>query len=124
MSKMIELETRKSQRDKGFGYEHCVVIRKSMPFVESTRGEYTHRVRTGILHKHPKSKESHMSFTCWCGVSVLISSNKRGRLVEKPSEGRPICATCEGKATGAGLLGAREINGHSVMYRPMDGKKQ
>lgn len=34
-----------------------------------------------------------------------------------PGEGRPICATCEGRVIGAGLAGSREIAGRPVMFR-------
>ncbi len=76
-----------------------------------------------MLHKHPKSKESHISIQFWCNSSVLIGKRKLGRFVEEPTNGRPICAICEGKVIGAGLLGERKINGRDVMYYPVMDKQ-
>jgi hypothetical protein len=75
-------------------------IAKSLPFVESRMGRYTHRVRCANL-----------------GMSFCISERK-GRFVEEPSPGYVVCATCEGRAIGAGQLGAREIAGREVMFAP------
>ena len=92
-------------------------IAQSPPFVVSRIGRYVHRVRSAQLLVN---SESYLAIRCWCGYSILSSERKngsRGRFLESPDD-RPICATCEGRAIGAGLLGAREIAGRAVMFSP------
>lgn len=91
--------------------------RESLPFAESARGLYSHRVRYVALHQL-RGFEPHLAAGCWCGATVLISKRKPGRLVEAPSDGFLVCATCEGRAIGSGQLGSRLIAGREVMFRP------
>lgn len=114
---MITLEPSRHIKRKGWGHENCKAIKKSVPFVEAKCGEYTHRVRHVTLITF--MNKSHFSVKCWCGMSLNFggSGKGKGQFVKNPSEGRPMCATCEGRAIGAGLLGAREISGRPVMYR-------
>lgn len=90
--------------------------KESLPFVESHMGRYTHRVR--YVELHTCQKESHLAAGCWCGMTVLISKRKPGRIISAPSDGFIVCATCEGRAIGSGQLGARVIAGREVMFRP------
>lgn len=114
MGAMIDLEIerylltdRSDRRNRG--------VKRALPFAIGLRGEYVHRVRYCTYHDiHARP---HLSVSCWCGMSLIINS-KRGRLLAEPSENRPMCATCEGRAIGAGLLGSREIAGKFVMFRP------
>lgn len=115
MKKMISLEKSPSMKNAFFA-RNVTVVRKCLPFGESSRGEYTHRPRYVMLHAH--ENESFLAINCWCGYTIFISKKHKGVLLEAPTAGRPMCATCEGKATGAGLLGSREINGRSVMFQP------
>lgn len=93
-------------------------VRRSVPFVESFYGTYTHRVRSITMHE--LLNKSHMSVGCWCGMTINLSQHRRNRLLLEPSQGRPICATCEGRAIGSGQLGAREILGRPVMFSPRE----
>lgn len=114
MSAMVNIEPCKYFREKR-DRRLSVPCRKSLPFAESTQGQYSHRVRHVTLHVC--LGKTHLAANLWCGMSIIISK-KKGRLLAEPSENRPMCATCEGRAIGAGLLGAREIAGRFVMFRP------
>lgn len=98
--------------------DQVIRAREALPFAESARGRYTHRVRYVELHMLGGRFESHFAAGCWCGQTVLISKRKPGRLVEAPTDGYVVCATCEGRAIGSGQLGARVIAGREVMYQP------
>lgn len=114
---MITLEPSPYMKQKKFGFENCKAIKKSVPFIEAKCGEYTHRVRHVTLITF--QNKSHFSVKCWCGMSMNFGGSGKGQgmFVNQPSVGRPMCATCEGRAIGAGLLGIREIEGRKVMYR-------
>lgn len=93
-----------------------VRIKQSLPYAESDAGHYTHRVRSAAIYT--MLGKQHMGIRCWCGMSLLISERKKGKLVAEPSIGRPICATCEGRAIGAGTDADHKINGRIVRYAP------
>lgn len=97
-----------------------VYAKKSLPFVESGGGRYTHRVRSlSLVTMHAPAHAPHSAVACWCGMTVLLSTkhcHARSRLVSEPS--RVLCATCEGRAIGAGQVGAQEIAGRPVMFIP------
>lgn len=109
---MVEIEPARKALARGL----CVATAsRALPFVESGAGEYTHRTRQ--LTVHSILGKTHMAVRAWCGMTLLISPpKKKGRLVAEPGVGRPICATCEGRAIGAGQLGARQIAGRRVMF--------
>jgi hypothetical protein len=113
VNKMVELEPARKALARGL----CVAtVSRAAPFVESAAGEYTHRTRQVTLHSI--LGRTHMGVRAWCGMTLLVAPpKKKGRLVFAPGPGRPICATCEGRAIGAGLLGSREIAGRPVLYR-------
>jgi hypothetical protein len=92
-------------------------IKKSLPFLESYRGLYAHRVRFVNLHTNPKG--SHFSIKVWCGATFCNGGKGKGEtyFVEEPSKNKPICATCEGRFIGSGNAGERIINGRPVMHR-------
>lgn len=97
-----------------------VYAAKSLPFVESGAGRYTHRVRSlSLVTMHSPRHQPHSAAACWCGMTVLLSPkhcHARSRLVAEPT--RVLCATCEGRAIGAGQLGTPEIAGRPVMFSP------
>ena len=97
-----------------------VAVKKSLPFIESFRGCYAHRVKHVSVYTNTKGK-SHFIIKTWCGAS-FCNGSKDGKgqtyFSENPTQNRPICATCEGKFIGSGQSGERIINGRSVMYRP------
>lgn len=92
-------------------------VSRSKPFAEAGAGRYTHRVHSASLHTC--AGQSHLALKLWCGMLIHLGGrrNRDSRLVDEPS-GRPICATCEGRAIGAGQLGSREIAGRAVMFSP------
>jgi hypothetical protein len=59
----------------------------------------------------------HTSIGFWCGSSGFFGEG-HGKLYDEIPKGEVLCATCEGKAIGAGEDGARVINGRDVMYSP------
>ena len=94
-------------------------IKRALPYVESARGSYTHRVRNAALH-HLEGWPPHVSVSCWCGMSLNIGGRRTvgSKFVAVPSLGRPVCATCEGRAIGAGLEDSHKINGRMVRFQP------
>ena len=63
---------------------------------------------------------SHTSFSAWCGQTGFHSKGRHGslRLTDNPPDDLPLCATCEGRAIGAGQLGATVIAGRQVIFTP------
>ena len=94
-------------------------IKRAFPYAESGTGQYTHRVRSAALHQLD-GYPPHVSISCWCGMSLLISGkrHRKTKFVPFPSIGRPLCATCEGRAIGAGLDSSHKINGRIAKYQP------
>jgi len=111
---LIKLEICKSHdndgRVKNVGY--------ALPYYLSRKGKYFHRVRSAQNHWR-EGNLSHTSVHFWCGNSGFLG--EKGRLFSKVSDDGVLCATCEGKAIGAGLDGERKINGKDVMYTPLKG---
>lgn len=120
----IALEAQQIDRKSG-GITLVANVKSSLPFIKSTRGEYTHRVRSAVSYTYTtsgisyKAGELHIAVKCWCNMTLLVSKRKYGRFIPEPIDGSPICATCEGRAIGAGLLGTPEIAGRPVKYSPM-----
>lgn len=99
-------------------WKDALYAKRSLPFVESLRGNYAHRVRSVAYYTlHSPRHPPHAAVKCWCGQTILIGGKRESaQLVADVS--LPICATCEGRAIGAGQVGAREIAGRPVMYSP------
>lgn len=116
MNGLIDLEVRAERgwRSPAITYAH---VKKALPYAESSGGEYTHRVRSARLITF-KGFGAHMAISCWCGMSLLISKRHKSQFVAEPSFGRPMCATCEGRAIGAGVDGSHKINGRMVKFQP------
>ena len=93
------------------------VIKKSLPFLESFRGCYAHRVKHVTMQTF--NGESHFIIKTWCGASFCNGGSGKGQTYfsEKPTLNRPICATCEARFIGSGMIDDRLINGRKVMYR-------
>lgn len=89
-------------------------ITQCLPFYLSRMGRYVHRIRSGTVYRWD-GKFSHAGFFMWCGQN---GSSTRGSLMATLPEDAIMCATCEGRAVGAGLLGVREINGVPVEFSP------
>lgn len=102
---------------RGYG-DHQQKVRSiaaSYPFVYSRAGKYVHRVRAAAI-LNVSTNKPHAVYRLWCGMHLQAS---RSRLSADTAD-RPICATCEGRAIGAGQLGHRTINGRAVMYSPLE----
>ncbi|MFG3276196.1 hypothetical protein [Streptomyces luteogriseus] len=57
-----------------------------------------HRPRSGVRYPGDRTV-----FSAWCGYGIGGSRRAGGYLAtEEPPEGEPVCATCEGRAAGAG----------------------
>lgn len=107
--------------DNPFFAKNTKSVQFSLPYFKTRQGEYFHRVRHA--NNHWRGGElSHTSVGFWCGNGGFIG--EKGRLYAKIPEGGVLCATCEGKAIGAGLDGERKINGKKVMYSPKTIRKQ
>lgn len=93
------------------------VVSRSLPFFRAAPGRYVHRVRMGTVHKLG-NRQPHTAFKMWCGWTGFISTRKDGELLADVPAGAVCCAICEGKAVGAGLLGAPIIAGRPVRFSP------
>lgn len=119
---------RERVRDSSTGLR-TVQCLKALPFFRSSSGKYIHRVR-GVLmfYQRDTGHLSHSAVHYWCGGSgfprnrsLLFSGRleyENASFFDSPPEGSFVCATCEGRAIGAGMAGAREIAGKPVMFQP------
>lgn len=92
-------------------------ITHMLPYYISGRGKYYHRVRSAANHACGDKGYTHTSISFWCGNTGFIGNGK-GKLYKQIPEGGILCATCEGRAIGAGMDGAPVINGKEVCYSP------
>lgn len=117
---MIELKPCKHTMRKKWQPEgmKLVAIKRSLPFLESTRGRYAHRIKHVTMQTF--NGKSHFIVKTWCGSSFCTGGDGKGQtsFEEVPTDGRPVCATCEGRYIGAGMTGERKINGTDVYYNP------
>ncbi len=80
-------------------------------------GNYVHRIRSAVHHIW-REGYSHTNFDLWCGMTGFSSNKHHSRLFEDPPPEYPICATCEGRAIGAGQTESRMICGRLVKFSP------
>lgn len=113
----IDLQRPRKLRGERGGSIPLGIIKKALPFFRSRPGCYVHRVRCGRVYKLG-ARMPHTAFQMWCGTTGFISERKDGELLADVPAGAVCCATCEGRAVGAGLLGAPIIAGHPVKYSP------
>ena len=118
MSK-IEIKRRVDPRP----YESVPSILRMLPFFKSSgNSKYYHRVRR-IGNHESFGRYSHTHIRYLCGGTGFISNGK-GRLFTTVPEGGVLCATCEGRAVGAGLVDNGHINGRKVAYSPRKTKDE
>lgn len=110
----VALETSKRCHYDGPASHATDSIRYALPFYISNMGEYIHRIRSAEAHWR-NGGLSHVSIKFWCGNGGFMH---KGRMHSEIPEDGVCCAACEGRAIGAGLDGARIINGRAVMYSP------
>ena len=99
-----------------------VPVAFAYPYFRSGFGTYVHRVRTAITHVNKDKREnSHVSLTAWCGCVGFLHPTPKTKSATQWSElpdHALACATCEGRAIGAGLNSSRVINGIEVIFTP------
>lgn len=126
MSIMVELQL-KAQRGWKNPRSAEMSLTKSLPFYRSRQGHYVHRVRSGTVYFYDNVAQ-HTSFRLWCGqigsVGVTLKYPRhrpsKGDLFSDVPKHAVLCATCEGRAVGAGQLGSRMICGRIVRFSPRD----
>lgn len=93
----------------------------ALPFFRSRFGSVIHRVRSG-QHHYLSGQYTHSSVKYWCGNNGFFGSKNerqtKGEFFADAPDNSIFCATCEGRAIGAGMDGTREINGRRVLFRP------
>ena len=100
--------------------DKTLMLSHALPFFQPGDGRLFHRVKSGRIYRR-RGEYSHTSITYWCGNNGSMSrpdARRTGQLFAELPERAILCATCEGRAIGAGLDGLREINGRRVLYRP------
>ena len=100
----------------GFGAERVKPIQYALPFFVSknTNAKYVHRLRFANQF-HNRDGSIHIAMGMWCGGHRFMRS---GTLAATLPEGSVLCATCEGRAIGAGLVDSYHINGRLVRFQP------
>lgn len=111
------------------GHEY-LPITHALPYYRSNSQRngvtYIHRVRQGMIHIWDK-KFAHTSISFWCGGSGGIGVSQvhygrekkaRGELLPECPIDSVLCATCEGRAIGAGCDGSFKINGRIIRFSP------
>lgn len=124
MNAKVEL-IRKAYAPHGplFKRRPALMLTQSLPFYRKNLG-LVHRVRDGRVYQKDDDTYSHTSIGFWCGNTGFLGLDTHrknggyGALFAEPPEHAVHCATCEGRATGAGLNGARVICGRTVLYSP------
>lgn len=90
----------------------------ALPFYQAKPGAYIHRIRSGVHHTFDGAY-SHTSVRLWCsGMGFLGSTRPQAKLFADGPENGVFCATCEGRAIGAGLTESRVICGRMLVYSP------
>lgn len=103
----------------------------ALPFFISPRQTMVHRVRSVTTHLWD-GEPSHTSVKLWCGSSRFIETPETwgrfkckhigNRLTAEPDKRMVFCATCEGRAVGAGQLGTAMLAGRMVKFSPREGR--
>ncbi len=88
-----------------------VPLKRALPFWHGDSAHYVHRIRSGQWYQH----DDHLAFTMWCGQTRF---ERRGGLRADVLDGWALCATCEGRAIGAGQVTAETLVGHELVFSP------
>jgi hypothetical protein len=96
---------------------HYAILTRCLPFFRSKPDTYVHRVRSGRVHFWD-GKVSHTSLSMWCGQSGYVGDRGAGEIFADAPIKSTVCATCEGRAIGAGQLGAKMLCGRVVKFSP------
>ena len=96
-------------------------ITSALPFFQTPYGAYVHRPRSGTLF-YRDGEYHHTAISFWCGGTGFMGGNKKakpdGRFFEELPANAVLCATCEGRAIGAGQTGSHQICGRVVRFSP------
>ncbi|PYS52425.1 MAG: hypothetical protein DMF68_01570 [Acidobacteria bacterium] len=117
----MKVELQRERPTRGDLPEKCktIELRYAKPFYVSQFASRAHRVRSAEMH-YWDGVYTHTSFRLWCGQGGFYSlkKHKRNYLTDNPPRGLPVCATCEGRAHGAGQLESHLIAGRMVLFSP------
>lgn len=109
-----------------------VPVKRALPYVRTTAGTYIHRLRSAQLwHQYEVTwwegrqirtsllpVETRIVPRTWCGVSVGSRRSGEPELFAVPPDGQPVCATCEGRAVGAGMPSNVVLEARAILFRP------
>lgn len=99
--------------------KHSRPIKFALPYFKnnSVLSKSIHIVRSATHHEgyDDKNEVRHISLSFWCGNSSFLH---RGKMFSDPPDGEVFCATCLGRAIGAGVFEERIINGRYVLFSP------
>lgn len=122
----VELQ-RDPRQHRGFHpdrFQRPSAITKALPVYQSLRGRMAHRVRFANLYfdnPRPDYSKARVCLQMWCGQGGRL--NKFGRLLAAPTDGWPLCGTCEGRAVGAGYPGIAILQTrYELLYSPREGR--
>ncbi len=93
------------------------VLVRSLPFFQTASGKYIHRVRSANMHLWD-GQPKHTALSLWCGMTGFLGGKRAGSVFADPPLNGPLCATCEGRAIGAGQTESRLICGRVVKFSP------
>ena len=100
-------------------------LKSCKPFYQRECAGYVHRARSSHMHYDWDGKHTHTSVTFWCGAyGFLYLDGLRPRkhapaqLVDAPSPGRIVCATCQARAHGSGQVGNGRLGDEFVKFTP------
>lgn len=120
------------------------VVTRALPFYRSTfsGGRYVHRIRSANMLEHYETVDCgsrrvsstpatrSLSLRLWCGqsghvrlatldpCSVWARGGTSGELLAEPPAGAPVCATCEGRAVGAGFPSRIVLTTRPIRFAP------
>jgi len=100
-------------------------LKELLPFYERDGVGYVHRARSATMHYRDDGVHTHTSVSFWCGAAgFLYPAGKQpkkhapARMLNEPSPGRLVCATCQARAYGSGQVGNGRLGDEFVKYRP------
>lgn len=101
-------------------------ITRCRPYWQGPKNGYVHRVRSASLYYGIlEQTRTYTVVNLWCGSSGYVRSDSRGRarktggyLIDHVENHGPLCATCEGRAVGAGFDSDFTSIAHPLIFSP------
>lgn len=95
-------------------------VKRCLPLFRrrNSRSQYVHRIRSANVHLHFAGYfrgESWVSYQFWCGST---GTSSKGQATADIAPHEILCATCEGRAVGAGMPPYRLIPVGPVKFSP------